>query len=81
STSADGINTILIKTLIHEISKPLTLIANQMINTGIFPDRLKLAKITPIFKKGDPHECGNYRPISILPTVSKVFEKIILSQL
>jgi exonuclease III len=81
STSADGINTILIKTLIHEISKPLTLIANQMINTGIFPDRLKLAKITPIFKKGDPHECGNYRPISILPTISKVFEKIILSQL
>ena len=52
----------------------------MVINTGLFPDKLKIAKVT-IFKKGDPTLCKNYRPISLLPTISKVLEKIIFTQL
>ena len=43
-----------------------------MIRKGEFPDKLKTADITPVFKKGDKHEKSNYRPISILPILSKV---------
>ena len=46
-----------------------------MINTDIFPDSLKIAKVKPIFEKNDTHTITNYRPISLLPSVSKIFEK------
>ncbi len=49
----------------------------QMINTGIIPDMLKIAKIVPIYKKDDETQFTNYRPISLLPTISKIFETII----
>ena len=52
-----------------------------MITTGIFPDSLKFAKIIPIYKKGEPTDLSNYRPISLLPTTSKIFERIIYIQL
>ena len=48
-----------------------------MITTGIFPDSLKIAKIIPIYKKGEPTDLSNYRPISLLTTISKIFERII----
>ena len=49
---------------------------NRSIDSGgFFPDELKVAKITPIFKKGDRSNPGNYRPISILPTISKLYER------
>ena len=52
-----------------------------MITTGIFPDSLKIAKIIPIYKKGEPTDLSNYRPIYLLPTISKIFERIIHIQL
>jgi len=54
---------------------------NASLSTSTFPDSLKCASITPIPKKGDATCIKNYRPISILPTVSKIFEKIISAQL
>ena len=59
----------------------LTLLLNKVLNTGIFPDKLKIAKVTQIFKKGEPSLFGNYRPISLLPSISKVIEEIIFTQL
>ena len=59
----------------------MTLIINQSLATGIFPDKLKNAKITPIHKKESIHTLENYRPISILPTISKIFEKTVFNQL
>ena len=59
----------------------LTCISNQSLNTGRFPCKLKVANIIPIFKKGDEHDFNNYRPISLVPSISKVFEKTIYSQL
>ena len=70
-----------IKQITPSIITPLTLVINQIFNTGIFPDKLKIAKVVPIFKKGDNTLMNNYRPISLLPVISKVIEKIICTQL
>ena len=59
----------------------LSKIVNHSIWSGKFPNRLKLIEITPIPKKGDNQCVGDYRPISILPTVSKLFEKAMANQL
>ena len=61
--------------------KPLTLIINQSLITGIFPEKLKLAKVIPLYKKDDKLIMGNYRPISLLTSISKLFEKIAFEQL
>jgi Notch-like protein len=63
------------------INSPLAYISNKMLSTGIFPDRLKYAEINPLFKDGCKNDPFNYRPISLLTTFSKIFEKIILSRL
>ena len=52
-----------------------------MITSGIFPDDLKIAKIIPLYKKGDINSITNFRPISLLPTLSKIFERVIFIQL
>ena len=77
SSGYDSISLILLKTSINAIAKPLTCIINQ--SSGRFPSKLKVAKIIPIFKKGDEHEFNNYRYHCYLH--SKVFEKTIYSQL
>ena len=76
----DGVSGILLKHLSPEIYKVLTCIINQSLMTGIFPSSLKIAKISPIYKKEDPHLTDNYRPISLLPVISKVFEKVAFNQ-
>ena len=81
STGYDGISTVLLKKLQSVLIRPITLIINQSLNSGIFPSKLKLAKIIPIHKKDNVHLVENYRPISLLPAISKVFEKVVLDQL
>ena len=49
--------------------------------SGIFPDMLKIANVTPIYKKYDKKQVTNYRPISVLPVVSKIIETVIANQL
>jgi len=77
----DNISSALLKIIINEISPSLTLIINQCLSTGIFPDNLKIAKVIPVYKKGNAKLIDNYRPISLLPTISKIFESAIYSQL
>ena len=81
SCGRDNMSNKLLKYVKSEITPYLTLFINQSINTGIFPSKLKLAKVLPIHKKDDKSCLENYRPISILPSVSKVFERVIHNQL
>ena len=59
---------------------PITLIVKQMFTTGIFPERLKIVKVKALYKKDDKSILSNYRPISLLPAISKIFEKAIYLQ-
>lgn len=81
SQGHDRISTSLLKQIIHSIVSPLNHIFNLSITTGIVPKSLKMAKVNPIFKKGDPYKISNYRPISILPSISKILEKTIYKRL
>ena len=81
SSGHDGISNTLLETIKNDISQSLTIIINQMLTTGIFPDAFKLSKVIPLFKKGDSSLLVNYRPISLLPTISKVFERVIHDQM
>ena len=62
-------------------NESLTNCINNCILKSEFPDFLKLADVTPCFKKGDPTDKSNYRPISILPAISKIFERILFKQI
>ena len=73
SCGIDELSTHLIKSMKSEILGPLTITISHSLVTGIFPNKLKIAKVTPIFKKGDPTVIKNYRPISILPALSKSY--------
>ena len=63
------------------ISSSLARIFNQCIQTNIFPDNFKVGRVTPIFKSSDKGDLNNYRPISVLPTVLAIFEKLLYEQL
>ena len=67
----------LLKVLNPQISELLAQIFNESLSVGIFPDKLKYAKVIPIHKKGSPTDPSNYRPISLLSVFSKIFEKLI----
>ena len=54
---------------------------NECLTTGNFPDNLKVVDITPVFKKKDPLNKENYRPVSVLPSISKIFEKLMQKQI
>ena len=81
STGFDNISSKFLKQIAPTIVKHLTTLIKQVFNTGIFPDKLKLARVIPLHKKGNPSLLNNYRPISLLPVISKVIEKIISNQL
>ena len=81
ATGLDSISTQLIKISAPHIANSITNIFNCAISTGIFPDDRKLARVIPVFKNGSPSDVNNYKPISIIPVIAKVFEKIIYDQL
>ena len=69
------------KASIESCSEVLTKLFNNTILTSNFPDKLKVADVSPIFKKDDPQKSKNYRPVSVLPVVSKVFERLLYKQM
>ena len=77
----DDISPIIWKSVCDEISSTICQLVNQMIDESEFPDVLKIAKVIPVHKKGSKTDIQNYRPISILPIISKIFERLIYMQL
>ena len=81
SAGYDSIPVNIMKSSIVSIANPLANIINSSFRNGLCPDQLKIAKICPIFKDGRSDLFTNYRPISVLPSFSKIFEKIVYLRL
>lgn len=77
----DGINNRLVKQAQHILATPLTYLFNLSLSTGVVPNCLKAANVTPVYKSGDPYDVSNYRPISLLTTFSKILEKLVNTRL
>ena len=74
SPGHDDIGNNVLKKISKEIAIPLTRIFNLSISSGEVPDSFKIAKVVPIYKKHDPQVFSNYRPVSVLPSFSKIIE-------
>ena len=81
SAGHDELPPFVAKSCIEEFIEPLTYMINESLRTGICPPELKIARVVPIFKSGDPSLLTNYRPISVLSFFSKVFERIVYDYL
>jgi hypothetical protein len=81
SCDIHGISTKMIKFIVREIATPLSYIFNLSIETGVFPHMLKQCRVIPIYKAGNRLDVDNYRPISLLSSISKILEKNVAEKL
>ena len=81
STDLMNIPVFIYKNLASLIAPTVSMLFNNSLSQGIFPECFKTAKIIPIFKSGDSNSIVNYRPISMLPFLSKMFEKLMHARL
>ena len=81
SVGSDGLSVRFLKEVSDEIMNPLTKLFNKSLQTGVFPNEWKRCNVTPVHKGGASNTPGNYRPISVVPVVAKVLEKIVAHQL
>ena len=81
SAGFDAIPAKIIKDSVTVLTSPLTHLFNTSVVESLFPSDLKYANVTPPYKKDDSTNKENYRPISILPTISKIFERLMFQQI
>ena len=81
SSGVDNIDPYVVQKIIPQIANQLAHIFNKSLQTGIVPDKLKIAKVIPLYKNDNPELFKNYRPISILPCFSKIIERIMYNRL
>ena len=81
SSGFDGVTVDIMKRSINIVAEPLSNILNASFLTGKIPRALKIAKVCPIHKDGSLNEINNYRPVSVLPSFSKIFEKVVYNRL
>ena len=81
ATGLDQISNKILKLACPVICNQLTDLFNLSVKSGVFPNDWKLAKVSPIHKIGERNDANNYRPISVLPTIARIFEKLIYEQL
>ena len=80
-TSLNQIPVGIFRKIKETIAPTLIKLINSSFHCGIFPNSMKKARITPIYKKGDPKLCSNYRPISSLPFLSKIYERLMANRI
>ena len=76
SSGIDGFCQKLEKYCAESVVDPLTIVINRSMATELFPDSLRVSKVNPIYKEGDREDFSNYRPISLLPVLGKVYERV-----
>ena len=81
AAGSDGIPSHILKDVLPIIAPTITRIFNLSLSQGVFPHELKIARVIPIYKAGDKLSVNNYRPISLLPVLSKVLEKLMATRL
>lgn len=81
SLSIYGITSRLVKAVIDPIIDPLTKIYNDCLTNGVFPEEMQMARVCPVFKKGESNDPTNYRPIAALLVFEKIFESLIREQM
>lgn len=81
SSGPDEIPGFVIKNVLHLIIEPLAFLINLSFSTGTFPERLKIGKVVPVYKKGNQHLFENYRPVTVINSFSKIFEYAFLDRL
>ena len=77
----NSISTNLPKQFSDELVEPLVNVVNKSLKDGIFPDLLKFASVCPIYNKNYRAKCANYRPISLLSNLGKIFEKAMYKRI
>ena len=80
SSGIDGISPKLLKYCAESVVDPLTILINRSTAAGLFPDSLKVAKVIPIYKEGDREVFSDYRPISFLSVLGKIYERVIYAR-
>ena len=81
ATGFDNVPGKLLRIAHHELSMPLASLINNCIKSEIFPTDMKCAEVSPVYKKADNMYKGNFRPVSVLTTISKMYESIMNDQL
>ena len=81
SSGVDNIDPYVVQKIIPHIANQLAHVFNKSLQTGIVPDKLKIAKVIPLYKNDNLEQFKNYRPISILPCFSKIIERIMYNRL
>ena len=84
SSKSFGVDTIsgyFLKMALPFLENSMAILFNTSLETSIFPDLWKIARVAPIYKEGDKGEKSNYRPISVLPVISRLFERLVYNQL
>ena len=77
----DTISSYFLKMALPFLENSIAMLFNTSLETGIFPDIWKISRVAPIYKEGDKSEKSNYRPISVLPVSSRLFERLVYDQL
>ena len=80
ATGWDEVNAMLLKSMINDIRDPLCHICNMSLEEGIFPSQLKIANVLPLFNAEESFQFNNYRPVSLMCIISKVFEKLMYTR-
>ena len=77
SSGHDNVSNLLLKELVKQMSPILEVLFNESLTTGQFPDKMKIVDVVPLYKSKEHDIVDNYRPISLLLTISKVLERIV----